>query len=61
MKDKKSFQEWFWNYTANNWVLTPKSKRVLFAAGGILAAALFAAVQINKKSKWINISSERNY
>jgi hypothetical protein len=49
MKDKKSFQEWFWNYTANNWVLTPKSKRVLFAAGGILAAALFAAVQINKK------------
>jgi hypothetical protein len=29
--------------------LTPKSKRILFAAGGILAAALFAAVQINKK------------
>jgi hypothetical protein len=49
MKDKKSFQEWFRNYTANNWKLTPKSKQTLFIAGGLVAAALFTALQINKK------------
>lgn len=49
MKDKKSFSEWFYNYAANNWKLAPKSKRTLFVAGGLVAAALFTALQINKK------------
>lgn len=49
MKDKKNFSEWFYNYAANNWKLTPKSKNTLFVAGGIVAAALIAAIQIQKQ------------
>ena len=48
MKDKKSFQEWFYNYAVENWKLTPKSKQTLFIGGGIVAAAFIIALQINK-------------
>lgn len=40
MKDKKSFQEWFYNYAVKNWTLTPSSKQTLFIAGGIVAASI---------------------
>jgi len=49
MKDKKSFQEWFYNYAVNNWKLTPKSRQTLFVAGGIVGAAFVTAMLINKK------------
>lgn len=49
MSAKDKFQNWFWDYTYNNWKLTPKSKRVIIGAAGIVAAGLITALMINRK------------
>jgi hypothetical protein len=49
MSAKNKLQNWFWEYTYNNWKLTPKSQRVVIGAAGIVAAGLITALIINGK------------
>jgi hypothetical protein len=42
-------QSYLYNYGLYNWKFTPKSKRVLTGAAGIVLAGIIAAAVINKK------------
>ena len=42
-------QNFLYNYGLYNWKFTPKSKRVLTGAAGIVIAGIVAAAVINKK------------
>jgi hypothetical protein len=42
-------QNYLYNYAYKNWKFTPKSKRVLTGAAGILLAGIITAGIINKK------------
>jgi hypothetical protein len=42
-------QDYLINYSIYNWKFTPKSKRVLTGAAGIVIAGIIAAAVINKK------------
>lgn len=46
---KKKFNDWFWDYTMNNWKLTPRSKNVVTAAALIVITGAITAYQLNKK------------
>ena len=49
MKPTQKIENWFWEYTYNNWKLTPKSKRVVIGAAGIVAAGIIGALIISRK------------
>jgi hypothetical protein len=42
-------KDWLYNYAYNNWKFTPKSKRALTGAAGIILTGIIAASIINKK------------
>lgn len=42
-------QNFLYNYSLYNWKFTPKSKRVIAGAAGIVIAGIVAAAVINKK------------
>lgn len=42
-------QEYLYNYSLYNWKFTPKSKRVIAGAAGIVIVGFIAAAVINKK------------
>jgi hypothetical protein len=46
---KQSFNNWFWDYTYNNWKLTPKNKTALTFAGLIVFSGIVTAATIIKK------------
>lgn len=46
---KKKFNNWFWDYTMNNWKLTPRSKKIVSLAALLVIAGGVTAYQINKK------------
>ena len=46
---KKKLSNWFWDYTANNWKLTPQSKKIVNISAFIVIAAAVTALTINKK------------
>ena len=46
-------QNYLYNYASKNWKFTPKSKRVLTGAAGILLAGIIAANIINKKNEYL--------
>jgi len=43
------FQNWLYNYSYENWKYTPRSKKVIGGAAGIVIAGLIASVIISKK------------
>ena len=45
----KDLQNFLYNYGLYNWKFTPKSKRVLTGAAGIVIAGIIASYVINKK------------
>ena len=45
----KKLQDYLYNYAFYNWKFTPKSKRVIAGAAGIVIAGIIAAAVINKK------------
>jgi hypothetical protein len=45
----KKLQDYLYNYAFYNWKFTPKSKRVITGAAGIVIAGIIAAAVINKK------------
>lgn len=45
----KDLQNFLYNYGLYNWKFTPKSKRVLTGAVGIVISGIIAAAIINKK------------
>jgi hypothetical protein len=45
----KDLQNFLYNYGLYNWKFTPKSKRVLTGAAGIVIAGIITAAVINKK------------
>ena len=55
MEEKKEkdflnkFSNFFWNYTYNNWKLTPVSKQALFKASAIIGAGILLSIYISKK------------
>ena len=51
-KDKQfldKFSNFFWNYTYNNWKLTPVSKKALYQASAIIGAGILMSIYISKK------------
>ena len=46
---KKKFNDWFWDYTYQNWKLTPRSKGIISAAAFIVIAGAVTAYHLNKK------------
>ena len=42
---------YFWNYTYNNWKLTPKSRNVIAGAALIVLGGYLVGKQIEKKRK----------
>ena len=42
-------QNWLYKYGYNNWKLTPKSKKVIGGAVGIVVAGIIAGIVIAKK------------
>jgi hypothetical protein len=42
-------QNWLTNYSYNNWKFTPKSKKVIGGAVGIVIAGIIAGIVIAKK------------
>jgi hypothetical protein len=42
-------KDWLYNYAYKNWKFTPKSKRALTGAAGIILTGIIAASIINKK------------
>jgi hypothetical protein len=42
-------QNWLYEYSYNNWKFTPKSKKVIGGAVGIVIAGIIAGIVISKK------------
>lgn len=47
--DADKIKNFLYNYAYQNWKLTPKSKRVIYGAAGIVAAGLLGAILISRK------------
>ena len=43
------FENWLYNYSYNNWKFTPRSKKVIGGAVGIVLAGLITSIYIGKK------------
>lgn len=49
MSAKQDFSKWFWEYTYENWVLTPQSKKILAGASAIVILSFLISKKIEKK------------